>query len=222
MKQILAIGGGSFASANSNLQFEQFLLSRVSKGTKTKICFLPQASAEENHYIVKFFETFTALGAEPSWISLFGRVTADWREKLLDQDIIYVGGGNTKSMLALWKEWGIDKTLKEAYEKGIILSGVSAGGICWFEEGITDSVWPLGTIKALGFLPGSFCPHFDSEPERQNFYQEQVKIKNISAGLALEDHTAAYFIDGKLVELLKADPNKKAYYLSSEGKKEIF
>jgi len=103
----------------------------------------------------------------PSWTSLFGIVKPGWREHLLAQDIIYVGGGNTRSMICLWREWGADEVLREAYEAGILLCGVSAGAICWFEQGVTDSVWPLGVLPCLGLLPGSCCPHYDSEAERR-------------------------------------------------------
>ena len=137
MKQIIAIGGGGFGHYASTL-LNQYILKQAGKPSP-KICFLPQASAESKDYIVNFYETFSRLGAQPSWISLFGRVEPSWEEHLLSQDIIYVGGGNTRSMLALWREWGIDAVLREAYERGIILSGTSAGAICWFEQGITDS-----------------------------------------------------------------------------------
>src|SRR3990167_9390760 len=162
MKQIIAIGGGGFGRAERDLKIEKYLLSQTKK-TCPKICFLPQASHESEEYIVKFFETFIQLQAEPSYISLFGRVKASWKQHLLNQEVIYVGGGNTKSMLALWRAWNLDDVLLEAYHQGTILSGVSAGAICWFEQGITDSVWPLGTIEGLGLIEGSVCPHFDSE-----------------------------------------------------------
>lgn len=216
MKQILAIGGGGFTEPDPSYKIEKFLLS-LSKKEKPKICFLPQASAEANEYIIKFYDAFLRLGANPSWISLFGRVEDSWREKLLSQDIIYVGGGNTKSMIALWNAWGLDHVLKKAYEKGIILSGISAGAICWFEQGITDSVWPLGVVDGLGLLQGSICPHFDSEVERQVAYKTFVENKRIKPGLALEDETSAYFIDGKLDSIVQSDTNKKAYQIHDDS-----
>ena len=121
LKQIIVMGGGWFAKGNSEAKIEKYILEQAQKD-KPKVCFLPQASCESREYIVKFFEVFTELGAEPSWVSLFGRVTDAWKQHLLNQDIIYVGGGNTKSMLALWKAWGVDQVLREAYEKGIIYS----------------------------------------------------------------------------------------------------
>ena len=108
-----------------------------------------------------------------------------WKEKLLSADVIYVGGGNTKSLMALWRDWGVDKVLKQAYENGTIMCGSSAGGICWFEQGCTDSIWPLGVVNALGFLNGSFCPHLDTEKERDGRYTTLVNNQDILAGIAL-------------------------------------
>ncbi|OGT07423.1 MAG: hypothetical protein A2X78_01035 [Gammaproteobacteria bacterium GWE2_37_16] len=218
MKQIIAIGGGGFRSEKSNLKIEKYLLAQT-KRERPKICLLPQASREAEGYILKFFETFVKFGAEPSWVSLFGKVEDSWKKTLLEQDIIYVGGGNTKSMIALWKTWELDKVLLEAYNKGIILSGSSAGGICWFEQGITDSVWPLGTVEGLGFLEGSFCPHFVTEPERQQVYRDKVNTGEIKPGLALDDEMAAHFIDGKLGRIITGVAGRKA--LKIEVGKEV-
>ena len=215
LKQIIVMGGGWFAKGNSEAKIEKYILEQAQKD-KPKVCFLPQASCESREYIVKFFEVFTELGAEPSWVSLFGRVTDAWKQHLLNQDIIYVGGGNTKSMLALWKAWGVDQVLREAYEKGIILSGISAGGICWFEEGVTDSIWPLDKMDMLGFLEGSMCPHFDSEIERQPVYRHKIQIGEIKPGIALEDKTAAHFIDGKLHKVVAEIVGKKVFKIGVE------
>ncbi|GAB4222779.1 MAG: Type 1 glutamine amidotransferase-like domain-containing protein [Gammaproteobacteria bacterium] len=220
MKQIIAIGGGGFTAFQSELKIEKYLLSLVNKA-KPKIGFLPQASNEDRAYVTKFYETFLALNAEPMWLSLFGRVHLNWERVLLEQDIIYVGGGNTKSMLALWQEWGVDKVLKQAYENGTVLSGISAGAICWFEQGVTDSTWPLSVINCLGFLTGSCCPHFDTEIEREPFYKEQVKQGSAVAGIALQDNTAAHFIDGKLHKIIKSVAHKKAFLLSADNQQEL-
>lgn len=220
MKQVIAMGGGGFGGETSNHKLDRYVLG-LTKKQRPRVCFLPQASAEDQGYIIKFFDTYTKLGAEPSWISLFGRVENTWRQKLLEQDVIYVGGGNTKSMMALWQTWGMDQVLREAYDKGIIMTGISAGGICWFEEGVTDSVWPLGTVKTLGFLEGSFCPHFDSEPERPPFYREKVAKGEILPGLALEDKVAAHFIDGQLHAIIAEVEGKKAYQLEANQQKVI-
>lgn len=219
MQQIIAIGGGGFAGSSKNFKMEDYLLKQTGKN-KPKICFLPQASNESRDYIAKFYEAFCYLGAIPSWISLFGRVESEWKHHLLEQDIIYVGGGNTKSMLALWREWEVDSVLYEAYKKGIVLCGVSAGAICWFEEGITDSVWPLGVLNGLKFLKGSCCPHYDSELERRPAYQLKIKNEEVMPGIALEDYTAAHFAEGELKCVVAGVENKKAFKVT-KNKEEI-
>ncbi|MGE0009348.1 MAG: Type 1 glutamine amidotransferase-like domain-containing protein [Candidatus Babeliales bacterium] len=215
-KQIIAIGGGF----RSPFTMEKYILSQVEK-PNPKVSFLPQASAESKEYIVRFYDAFQSLGAQPSAVSLFGRVSPDWKERLLTSDVIFVGGGNTRSMLALWREWGVDHVLKEAYEKGIVLAGVSAGAICWFEQGITDSVWPLGVLECLGFLPGSSCPHYDTEPERRPTFLKLMQERAVKPGIALHDDVAAHYVDGTLHCVVSAKEGKKAYQISPSGEEEI-
>lgn len=211
MKQIIVMGGGGYPR-DPKMKIEKYILAQCGK-EHPKVCFLPQASNESRDYVVRVFETFIALGATPSWVSLFGNVADTWKEKLLNADVIYVGGGNTKSMIALWKAWGVDTVLREAYEKGVVLSGVSAGMICWFEQGITDSVLPLGVVEGLGFLSGSCCPHFDTEKERQPVYKEKVASGLVLPGIALDDHVAAHYIDGKLVRIVKSTEKGGAVWI---------
>ena len=220
-KQIIAIGGGTFHPTYAPAAaIEKYILQVVGK-EKPRICFLPQASAEHEGYIQRFHEIFQSLGAETSTVSLFGRVEPTWVDRLLDQDVIFVGGGNTKSMLALWRAWGLDAVLKKAYEKGIVLAGVSAGAICWFEQGITDSVWPMGVLDCLGMLQGSCCPHYDSEPERQPTYTQATAEGTALPGIALSDYTAVHFVNGDLAHTLSWAPERKVFYVSQEGYKEL-
>lgn len=220
-KHIIAVGGGTFhPSYEPTAAIEQYLI-KLSGKDSPKVCFLPQASAEHSGYIERFHEVFQKLGAQTSWVSLYGRVEPTWAEHLLAQDIIFVGGGNTKSMLALWRAWGLDTVLKQAYEKGIILSGVSAGAICWFEQGITDSVWPMGVLDCLGILKGSCCPHYDSEPERKPIFTESVNTGKALPGVALSDFTAVHFIDGQLAHALVWAPDRKVYLVAQDGHAEM-
>ena len=132
--------------------------------------FVPTASGEPDHYVASFYAAFLKLGCRPSVLTFFKR-TPDLRSFLLDQDVIYVGGGNTKSLLALWRDWGVAEILREAWQSGIVLTGVSAGAICWFEQGLTDSFSDgLRPLDCLGFLPGSCCPHYDGEAQRRPSY----------------------------------------------------
>lgn len=216
MKQIIAIGGAGFARSNPPYQVKNvahYILEQTSN-PHPKICFLAQASAESPEYVTWFYKTFTELKTEPSYVSLFGRVQPAWKEHLLAQDIIFVGGGNTRSMLALWREWGVDTVLRQAYDKGILLAGVSAGAICWFEQGITDSVWPLGVLPGLAFLPGSCCPHYDTEPERRPAYLTFTQEGTALPGIALQDNVAAHYSDGVLHQIISVKEGKKAYAVS--------
>ncbi|MDA7735396.1 peptidase E [Gammaproteobacteria bacterium] len=196
MKQIIAIGGGGFGRVIKDLKIERYIKSQSSK-TNPKICFIPTATGDDQGYIDNFYKAFNELGCETSHINFFKR-TIDLKSHILNQDIIYVGGGNTKSMLAVWKEWGLDLILEEAYQEGIIMSGVSAGAICWFKEGITDS-WAghQATIDCLGFVEGICCPHYDEEPERIPYVKDILTNKKIDSCLAIEGYTALHLIDDK-------------------------
>ena len=136
-KQVIAIGGGGFGKNGDCSEIEKYLLKQI-KRSRPKICFIPTATGDSDSYKADFYSTFSKLNCLVTHIDLFKR-TKNLKKTILDQDIIYVGGGNTKSMLAVWKEWGIDKILLNAYNNGVIMSGVSAGAICWFTSGVTDS-----------------------------------------------------------------------------------
>ncbi|MDA8916532.1 peptidase E [Gammaproteobacteria bacterium] len=196
MKQIIAIGGGGFGRVIKDLKIEKYIKSQSTK-PNPKICFIPTATGDDQGYIDNFYKAFNELGCETSHINFFKR-TIDLKSHILNQDIIYVGGGNTKSMLAVWKEWGLDLILEEAYQEGIIMSGVSAGAICWFKKGITDS-WAghQATIDCLGFVEGICCPHYDEEPERIPYVKDILTNKKIDSCLAIEGYTALHLIDDK-------------------------
>ena len=218
MKQIIAIGGARAydgASPHKRLM-ERYILAQTKK-EHPKICFLLQASCEDKGYLLKLYDIFLKLGAQPTSISLFGSVDNSLEQKILENDIIYVGGGNTRSMIALWKEWNIDKILLKAYEQGIVLAGISAGAICWFEQCITDSVSPLGVLQGLQFLKGSCCPHYDSEKERRPAFQNYLKQGRIMPGIALEDDVAAHFINGSLHKVISTRLSGKGYAVSAEN-----
>ncbi|MDA7729718.1 peptidase E [Gammaproteobacteria bacterium] len=194
MKQIISIGGGGFGRSLGELRIEKYIINQ-SKSKNPKICFIPTATGDDNGYINNFYRAFNSLACIPSDISFFKR-TIDLRKHILDQDIIFVGGGNTKSMLAVWREWGLDVILKEAYDKGVIMSGVSAGAICWFEQGITDS-WShdLAIMDCLGFVNGTCCPHYDEEPNRRPFVSRALKNKSIDSCISIEGFNALHLVD---------------------------
>lgn len=185
---------------------------------RPKVCFLSQASGESRDYIINFYKAFTDLGCQPSFLSLFTPHTAGIADYLMAQNIIYVGGGNTKSMLALWREWKLDKILLNAADNGTVLAGLSAGAICWFESGLTDSIpGKLTALPCLGYLPGSCSPHYDGETQRRPDFQRMVASGEIPDGIAFDDSAAGHYIDGVLHKVVSSRPNAKGYRVERIG-----
>tara|TARA_A100001035_G_C27646531_1_gene437163 strand:- start:89 stop:769 length:681 start_codon:yes stop_codon:yes gene_type:complete len=190
-KNIVAIGGGGFGRSLGSLDIEKYIISLVNK-ERPKICFIPTASGDNDLYKLNFYRAFSKLNCITSHIDFFSR-TEDLETKIFNQDIIFVGGGNTKSMLAVWKDWNFDQILKTAYNDGIVMSGVSAGAICWFEKGVTDSFAnKLEIIDCLGITPGIACPHFDGEKDREPYVKSLLKKQIIKACICIEDKCALH------------------------------
>ena len=216
-RHIIALGGGGFSMEPENPALDQYILQQTGKA-RPKVCFFPHATDDAVRYVRNFYEAFTKLDVRPTALSLFNPPTADLESFLLEQDAIYVGGGNTKSMLALWREWALDVVLRRAWEKGVVLAGISAGAICWFEQGLTDSIpGPYTALNCLGFLPGSCSPHYDGEAERRPRFHQLLAEGQIKPGLALDDGAAAHFVDGELQQVVTSRPNARAYRLSVEA-----
>ncbi len=184
-KHILAIGGGGFGRENSSYLIEKYIRDLSGK-TSPKICFLPTATGDNDSYIVRFYSIFTSLNCKPSHVEFFRRTT-NLKNHIMDQDIVFVGGGNTKSMLSIWNEWGMSDLLRDAYNSGIIMSGVSAGAICWFTNGITDS-WEneLRILPCLDFIGGTCCPHYDEEPSRIPYVKKILLEKKVANCISIE------------------------------------
>ena len=218
-KHILAIGGGGFAMEPDNLKLDRYLLS-LSDKKRPKVCFIGTASGDDVGYIERFNKSLSELECERNHLALYRPPKGDLRDFVLDQDIFYVGGGNTRNLLVLWKEWGLDKFLKEAWEKGAVLGGISAGSICWFEQGLTDSVTgKLLPLNCLGFIKGSNCPHYDGETERRPAYESSILGGSMMPGIACDDGVAAHFEDGVLKKFVSSRPNAKAYEVNLVGGK---
>jgi peptidase E len=219
MKQIIAIGGAGLSHKPDKLALEKYIIEQTGK-LSPSVCFIPTASGEADDYIINFYASFSQLGCKPCHLSLFQPPTANLASFLLQNDIIYVGGGNTRSMLALWREWGIDKILGDAWNQSIVLAGVSAGAICWFEQGVTDSIpGQLNPLDCMGFLPNSFCPHYDSEKDRRPSYLRLVLEDEIMPGYAVEDGVALHFVDQALKHVVTSRPNARAYQIKKIGNK---
>ncbi|MBU5213318.1 peptidase E [Heyndrickxia oleronia] len=211
MRQIIALGGGGFSMEPENPLLDRYILQQSNQSVP-KICFLPTASGDSDNYIQRFYRFFDKQLCHPSHLSLFNPPTRDLESFILEKDIIYVGGGNTKNLLALWKEWGLDHILRKAWEQGTILAGISAGSICWFEEGLTDSFGTsLEPIQCLGILKGSCCPHYDGEIERKPAYKKMIDSGKIISGVAMDDGVAIHYLDQKMNKIVSSRPEAKAY-----------
>ena len=205
------MGGGGFSMEPDNLALDRYILAQTGKPSPA-VCFLPTASGDADNYVVNFYSAFTTLDCRPSHLALFRPPTADLESFILEKDVIYVGGGNTRSMLALWREWGLDEVFRKAWNGGVILAGLSAGAICWFEQGVTDSVpGSLGTLTCLGLLPGSCCPHYDGDPERRPAYHRLLMQGEILPGFGVDEGAALHFFDRELQRVVSSRPHARAY-----------
>ncbi len=217
MKQIIAMGGGGFSMEPNNLLLDRYVLTQTAK-PRPRVCFVGTASGDAISYIERFYSSFRTLDCEPSHLSVFNGPVGNWRDFVLSKDVIYVGGGNTRNLLALWRDWGLDRVMREAWESGIVLAGVSAGSICWFEEGVTDSVpGPLTPLRCLGFLKGSNCPHYDGESNRRPSYHALLRAKEIEPGIACDDGAALHFVGDQLHRIVSSRPAARAYRLTVAG-----
>ena len=217
-KQIIAIGGGGFGRTPGEGLIEKYILDQSEKDVPN-ICFIPTATGDNEAYKVNYYSTFSKLDCLPSHLDFFKR-TPDLKELILKQDIIFVGGGNTKSMLAVWKDWGLDLVLKEAYEKGVIMSGVSAGAICWFDQGITDS-WAedLKVMDCLGFIEGACCPHYDEEPQRKPSLNKFITEKVLKSCYAVDGGCALHIEDEKEFKSVVFSKNKNSFLVEMKDNK---
>jgi len=222
-KNIVAIGGGGFGRSLGSLDIEKYIISLINK-KRPKICFIPTASGDSSLYKLNFYRAFSKLDCITSHIDFFSR-TENLEEKVLTQDIIYVGGGNTKSMLAVWKEWNLHEILLRAYKKGIVMSGVSAGAICWFDKGITDSyAGELAIIDCLGIVEGIACPHFDEEKEREPYVNEVINREIIKSCYCIEGNCALHIknnIEFSSIDFGKGKKCFKVYKENNRFKKQI-
>jgi aminopeptidase N len=219
-KQIIAIGGGGFGRNPGNGTIEKYILDQSDKN-RPNICFIPTATGDDESYKVSYYATLTKLNCTPTHIDFFKR-TKDLEKLIKDQDIIFVGGGNTKSMLAVWREWGLDKILKKAYQNGTIMCGVSAGAICWFEKGVTDS-WAdkLNIMNCLGFIKGSCCPHYDEEPERKPSLSKFIENKDIQNCYAIEGGCALHIKNEEVYSAISFRGKKNTFYVDYQSGKTV-
>jgi dipeptidase E len=207
MRTIFAMGGGGFTMEPGNPVLDEYILG-LARRPAPRVCFLPTASGDPLDHITRFYEAFSDLPCEPSDLSLFrlGRRPVDLRAVLLRQDIVYVGGGSMRNMLAIWRVHELDAILRECWVRGVVLAGLSAGAMCWFRAGITKSRGPAEPVDGLGLLPGSLSVHYDGEPERRPVFLDAVASGAIPEGFGADDGVGLLFRDGRLERVVSSRP----------------
>ena len=210
-QRILAIGGVQLSPGSVDWPLHQFLLD-LSDRERPRICMIATASGDNANGLASFYATF-ARHADPTHLDLFDRKVPDIEAFLLEQDVVYVAGGNTANMLAIWRIHGVDKALRTAWEEGVVLAGWSAGANCWFEGSSTDSFGPgLDALRdGLKFLPGSFCPHYDSESLRRPRLEELIGSGTLPDGYAADDSVGLLFEGRTFVEAVASLPGQHAW-----------
>lgn len=220
--QIVALGGGGFSMERDSSLLDDYVLS-LTGAARPRVCFLPTASGDADHYVVRFYRRFSP-SCEASHLSLFRRdqgtdgVEDDLATHLLSQDLIYVGGGNMLSMLGAWRAHGLDAILRKAWRRGIVMCGPSAGSLCWFEQALSAFHGAPRIVRGLGLLPYSNCVHYDAEPERRAEYHRFV-ADGMRPGFAAEDGVALHFRGTSLQRVVSSRPNGGAFLVEHDGKR---
>jgi dipeptidase E len=216
--QIVAFGGGGFSMEWGNTLLDDHVLD-LTGVDRPRVCFLPTASGDADHYVVRFYRAFAAGRCEPSHISLFRRETGvgDPRAHLLSQDLIYVGGGSLVSLLGTWRAHGFDALLHEAWRAGVVLCGGSAGSLCWFAQTVSAfHEGPPSRIEGLGLLPWSNAVHYDDECGRRSAFLEAI-ADGFPPGFGAGDGAALHFVGTELAEVVASRPGVRAVYAGPDG-----
>jgi peptidase E len=210
-RKILIAGGGY------NTAFIRYMAQLTGK-PRPRICYLPTASADGQAGIIAFYKSCAPLNVEPHVQESFIASTEQdkgWDEVFFSMDGIVCSGGNTLNQQAIWKAQGIDLVLRQAWDRGIVLGGASAGSLCWFEEGTTDSrPRELSKVECLGFLKGSHSPHYDREPGRRPLYQKLIGTGQMKPGYACDNDAGIYFEDNAVKRVVATRADAKVYYVS--------
>ena len=220
-RQIVAFGGGGFSMESGNPLLDEYVLG-LARHERPRVCFLPSASGDADHYIVRFYRAFPAERCEASHISLFRREQgpADLRAHLLAQDVIYVGGGSVISLLGVWRAHGIDEVLREAWEAGVVLCGLSAGSLCWFADAVTGFHGAPQRVEGLGLLPFSNCVHYEAGGSRRRAYLDFLRA-GMRPGYAAEDGAALHFSGTELSRVVASRRSARGYRLDAAGERVV-
>jgi peptidase E len=210
--QIVAFGGGGFSMEAGNRLLDDYVL-ELTGVERPRVCFLPTASGDADHYIVRFYRAFDAARCDASHVSLFREERGEERsfaERLLEQDLIYVGGGSVQSLLGTWRAHGIDEILAEAWSRGTVLCGLSAGSLCWFADVVSAFNGPPRRVAGLGLLPFSNAVHYDSAGDRRSSYH-RLMAEGMLDGYAAADGAALHFVGRDLERVVTSRPQARAY-----------
>jgi dipeptidase E len=222
-RRIVAMGGGGFSMEPDNPMLDEFVLS-LARSSRPRVCFLPTASGDADSDTMSFYRAFAARECRPGDLRLFDRSVLDLESFILAQDVIYVGGGNTANLLAVWRTHGIDRVLRRAWEEGVVLCGLSAGMNCWFTQSLTDSFGVSRLVPlydGLGLLPGSSCPHYDGEAQRRPTFHRLISAGELTDGWAADDGAALVFEGETLSEVVASRPEAAGYRVTKTTDSEV-
>jgi dipeptidase E len=211
-RHIVALGGGGFSMEPDNPLLDDFVLSLARRKGLPRICFMATATGDSDSYIRRFHEAFPPSRAAATHLTFFERKVSDLKSFVMDQDVIYVGGGSSANLLAVWRLHGLDRVLRAAWNAGVVMAGISAGAICWFQDGLTDSFgMPYRALNdGLGFVRGACCPHYDGEKERRPALLRLIK-RGFPPTLALDDGAAVHFVGMRFAEAVSSRPEARVY-----------
>lgn len=217
-RRLVAIGGGGFSAQPGDPALDRYVLD-LAPAPRPRICLIPTASGDPDEQIQRFYRAFFEIDCEPSHLSLFrlGTEPVDIAERLLEQDVIYVGGGSMVNMLAIWRVHGLPEILHEAWRRGVVLCGISAGSMCWFRAGITKSFGRPHVADGLGFLPHSNSVHWRGEPDRRPCFLSAIADGEASAGWGVDDGAALFFAGTEMVEAVSARPRAAIVRVDQEA-----
>jgi dipeptidase E len=217
-RRIVAMGGGGFSTPPGDPALDRYVLD-AAHPPHPRICLLPTAGGDAEEQIRRFYAAYRHLPCEPTHRSLFrlGAEPVDVRAMLLAQDVLYVGGGSLLNLLAVWRVHRVDRILREAWERGIVLSGISAGSMCWFEAGVTTSFGVPRPVPGLGLLRGSNSVHYDREPARRPCFHEAIRTEAVAPGWGVDDGAGLLFAGRDLVDVVSARRGAGAYWVEEAG-----
>lgn len=214
---IVACGGGGWSSESGIGRLEDYILGLAS-GDRPRVCLLPTASGDSDWLIARFYETFSGDLCRPSHQPLFRAHPARLEEHLRDQDVIYVGGGSSANLMAVWAVHRMEPLLRRAWEGGVVLAGVSAGAICWFATGLTNSLGPdYAPVQGLGFVEGGFCPHADGDPGRVPALKVLIDEGRMPPSFAVDDDAAIHIAAGAAPRLVPGAAGRGARWIAAGG-----